>query len=155
MRQAPAAAGGRAGAAPGGDGTWPSFGRTIRPNRSNPRRRAAPRPPSYFEPVVFVVGVGAVGVLVAGGVVVVDVDVVGAVVVVAVVVVGVDDVVDGAVPVAGMVSGGLVIVTTSEVSPETATKAAATPPRPSRKITVTTMIGTRQLPGGRMRVVAA
>jgi len=112
--------------------------------------------------VVFVVGVGAVGVLVAGGVVVVDVDVVGAVVVavvvvvvVAVVVVGVDDVVDGAVPVAGMVSGGLVIVTTSEVSPETATKAAATPPRPSRKITVTTMIGTRQLPGGRMRVVAA
>src|SRR5215213_5638149 len=88
MRQAPAAAGGRAGAAPGGDGTWPSFGRTIRPNRSNPRRRAAPRPPSYFEPVVFVVGVGAVGVLVAGGVVVVvGVDVVGAVVVAVVVVV--------------------------------------------------------------------
>ena len=111
------------------------------------------------------VGVGAVGVLVAGGgVVVVGVDVVGAVVVavvvlvvvvVVVVVVGVEEVVDGAVPVAGRVRGGFVVVTTSEVSPETATKAAATPPRPSRKITVTTMMGTRQLPGGRMRVVAA
>ena len=126
-----------------------------------PSARAAAGRPGYFEPVVFVVGLGAVGVLVAGGVVVVGVDVVGAVVVavvvvvVVVVVVAVEEVVDGAVPVAGRVWGGLVIVTTSEVSPETATKAAATPPRPSRKIAVTTMIGTRQLPGGRMRVVAA
>jgi hypothetical protein len=130
------------------------------PQRRCNARAAAARPPGYLEPVV--VGPRAVGVLVAGdGVVVVGVDVVGAVVVavvvvvVVVVVVAVEDVADGAVPVAGRVWGGFVVVTTSEVSPETATKAAATPPRPSRKITVTTMIGTRQFPGGRMRVVAA
>ncbi|MFL5858816.1 MAG: hypothetical protein ACJ77L_19050, partial [Solirubrobacteraceae bacterium] len=91
------------------------------------------------------VGVDAVGAVVVAVVVVVVVVVVGVVVVVA----------DGVVPVAGRVLGGFVVVTTSDVSPETATKAAATPPRPSRKITVTTMMGTRQLPGGRMRVVAA
>ena len=61
----------------------------------------------------------------------------------------------GAVPVAGSVFGGFVIVVTCDVSPETATNAAATPPRPSTKITVMTMIGMRQLPGRRMRVVAA
>jgi hypothetical protein len=97
------------------------------------------------------VAVDVVGVL---GVVDVAVPVVG-VLAVGVVAVGVDAVFAGAVPVAGSVFGGLVIVRTSDVSLETATNAAATPPSPSRKITVMTMIGTRQLPGGRMRVVAA
>jgi hypothetical protein len=105
---------------------------------------------------VEVVGVDFVGVEVVGE------DVVG-LELVGVEVVGVDevgvDVVEGlgagAVPVAGSVFGGFVIVLTCDVSPETATNAAATPPSPSRKITVTTMIGMRQLPGRRMRVVAA
>ena len=103
---------------------------------------------------VEVVGVDVVGVEVVGE------DVVG-LELVGVEVVGVDvvDVVEGlgagAVPVAGSVFGGFVIVLTCDVSPETATNAAATPPSPSRKITVTTMIGIRQLPGRRMRVVAA
>jgi hypothetical protein len=88
------------------------------------------------------------------GVVDVAVPVVG-VVAVGVLAVGVDAVLGGAVPVAGSVLGGLVIVLTCDVSLETAMNAAATPPRASRKITVTTMIGMRQLPGGRMRVVAA
>jgi hypothetical protein len=100
---------------------------------------------------VEVVGVELVGVELVG-VLEVGVEVVG------VLAVGVD-VVDGfgavAVPVAGSVLGGFVIVLTSDVSPETATNAAATPPSPSRKMTVTMMIGTRQLPGRRMRVVAA
>jgi hypothetical protein len=94
------------------------------------------------------VAVDAVGVL---GVV----DVAVGVLAVGVLAVGVDAVLAGAVPVAGSVLGGLVIVRTSDVSLETATNAAATPPRPSTKITVMTTIGTRQLPGGRMRVVAA
>jgi hypothetical protein len=96
------------------------------------------------------VGVEAVGVLVAGVLVV-------GVLVVGVLAVGVVAVVAGAfaVPVAGRVFGGSVVVTTSDASLVEATNAAATPPRPSRKITVTTMIGMRQLPGRRMRVVAA
>ena len=102
-------------------------------------------------PGVDVVGVEVVGEDVVGlelvGVELVGVDVVGV------------DVVEGlgagAVPVAGSVFGGFVIVVTCDVSPETATNAAATPPRPSTKITVMTMIGMRQLPGRRMRVVAA
>ena len=102
-------------------------------------------------PGVDVVGVEVVGEDVVGlelvGVEVVGVDVVGV------------DVVEGlgagAVPVAGSVFGVFVIVVTCDVSPETATNAAATPPRPSTKITVMTMIGMRQLPGRRMRVVAA
>ena len=102
---------------------------------------------------VEVVGVDVVGVEVVGE------DVVGLELVgVGVDVVGVDVVEGlgaGAVPVAGSVFGGFVIVLTCDVSPETATNAAATPPSPSRKITVTTMIGIRQLPGRRMRVVAA
>jgi hypothetical protein len=61
----------------------------------------------------------------------------------------------GAVPVAGRVFGGLVMVWTVDVSLETATNAAATPPSRSTKIAVMMMIGTRQLPGWRMRVVAA
>ena len=105
---------------------------------------------------VEVVGVDFVGVEVVGE------DVVG-LELVGVEVVGVDevgvDVVEGlgagAVSVAGSVFGGFVIVLTCDVSPETATNAAATPPSPSRKITVTRMIGMRQLPGRRMRVVAA
>jgi len=60
-----------------------------------------------------------------------------------------------AVPVAGKVFGGLVMVLTSDVSPETATNAAATPPSASRKIAARIMIGTRQLPGRRTRVVVA
>ena len=111
--------------------------------------------------VVEVPGVDVVGVEVVGDDVVglefVGVELVG-VEVVGVVVVGVDVVAGlgaGAVPVAGSVFGGFVIVVTCDVSPETATNAAATPPRPSRKITVMTMIGMRQLPGRRMRVVAA
>ena len=105
-------------------------------------------------PGVDVVGVEVVGEDVVGlvGVEVVGVEVVG------VDVVGVDVVEGlgaGAVPVAGSVFGGFVTVVTCDVSPETATNAAATPPRPSRKITVMTMIGMRQLPGRRMRVVAA
>jgi purine-cytosine permease-like protein len=108
---------------------------------------------------VLVVGVEVVGVELVGvlDVVTVGVLVVGALAV-GVLAVGVDAV-DGvgavAVPVAGSVLGGLVIVLTSEVSPEAATKAAATPPSASRKIAVTIMIGTRQSPGRRMRVVAA
>jgi len=100
--------------------------------------------------VVEVVGVEVVGVLVVGveGVLAVGVLVVG---------VGVVAVVAGAVavPVAGSVFGGFVIVTTSDVSLDAATNAAATPPRPSTNSVVTMMIGTRQLPGWRMRVVAA
>lgn len=111
--------------------------------------------------VVEVPGVDVVDVEVVGedvvGLELVGVEVVG-VEVVGVDVVGVDVVEGlgaGAVPVAGSVFGGFVIVVTCDVSPETATNAAATPPRPSRKITVRTMIGMRQLPGRRMRVVAA
>jgi hypothetical protein len=138
----------------------------TRPGR--PRRRRCWQPAAgasgYFDVVVGVVtadgpfavevvgvevvGVEAVGVLVVGvevvGVLAVGVDVVGAEAV------GVDDV-----PVAGSVFGGSVVVVTSDVSPETATNAAATPPRPSTKITVMTMIGMRQLPGRSTRVVAA
>jgi hypothetical protein len=102
---------------------------------------------------VLVVGVDAVGVEVVGvdevGVEAVGVDVVG------VEVVGVEAVGVEAVPVAGSVFGGSVVVVTSDVSPDTATNAAATPPRPSTNTTVAMMIGTRQLPGRRMRVVAA
>jgi len=99
------------------------------------------------------VGVLVVGVLdVAAGVLVVGLVAVGELAV------GVD-VVEGfgavAVPVAGKVFGGLVMVLTSDVSPETATNAAATPPSASRKIAARIMIGTRQLPGRRTRVVAA
>jgi hypothetical protein len=103
--------------------------------------------------VVDVPGVDVVGVEVVGedvvGLELVGVEVVGADVV------GVEGLGAGAVPVAGSVFGGFVIVVTCDVSPETATNAAATPPRPSTKITVMTMIGMRQLPGRRMRVVAA
>ena len=98
---------------------------------------------------MLVVGVELAGVEVVG---------VLAVVPVGVLAVGVDAV-EGfgavAVPVAGRVFGGLVIVLTSDVSPETATNAAATPPSASRKIAARIMIGTRQLPGRRTRVVVA
>jgi hypothetical protein len=98
---------------------------------------------------VLVVGVELAGVEVVG---------VLAVVPVGVLAVGVDAV-EGfgavAVPVAGRVFGGLVIVLTSDVSPDTATNAAATPPSASRKIAARIMIGTRQLPGRRTRVVVA
>ena len=124
---------------------------------SGPLARRRP----YFDPgsAVLVVGVDVVGVLVVG---VLDVVPVGVLVVgvlaVGVLVVGVDAV-EGfgavAVPVAGSVFGGLVIVLTSDVSPETATNAAATPPSARRKIAAKIMIGTRQLPGRRTRVVAA
>jgi len=121
---------------------------------SGPLARRRP----YFDPgsAVLVVGVDVVGVLVVD-VVPVGVLVVG-VLAVGVLVVGVDAV-EGfgavAVPVAGSVFGGLVIVLTSDVSPETATNAAATPPSARRKIAAKIMIGTRQLPGRRTRVVAA
>jgi hypothetical protein len=103
---------------------------------------------------VELVGVEVVGVLVVGVLAVVPVGVL----LVGVLAVGVDAV-EGfgavAVPVAGRVFGGLVIVLTSDVSPETATNAAATPPSASRKIAARIMIGTRQLPGRRTRVVVA
>jgi hypothetical protein len=120
----------------------------------------APRRP-YFAPgaAVLVVGVELVGVEVVGVLVVGVLAVVPVgVLLVGVLAVGVGAV-EGfgavAVPVAGRVFGGLVIVLTSDVSPETATNAAATPPSASRKIAARIMIGTRQLPGRRTRVVVA
>jgi len=102
----------------------------------------------------FAVVVGVVGVVGVAAV-----DVVGAVAVgVGAEVVGAFAVVAGAVGVVvvgGRVLAGSVVVVTCWASPEAATNAPATPPRPSRKITVTTMIGQRQLPGGTTRVVAA
>jgi hypothetical protein len=102
-------------------------------------------------PEVFVVAVGVVGV---AAVDVVGVDAVG-VVAVAVGVVAVVAGAVGVVVVGGRVLAGSVVVVTRWASPEAATKAPATPPRPSRKIAVTTMIGHRHLPGGTTRVVAA
>ena len=139
-----------------------------RRHRFRPGRAATGLALAYFDPGAFagvlVVGTarGDLRLVVVDGVELVGVELVGVldvgVEVVGVLAVGVD-VVDGfgavAVPVAGSVLGGFVIVLTSDVSPETATNAAATPPSPSRKMTVTMMIGTRQLPGRRMRVVAA
>jgi hypothetical protein len=61
----------------------------------------------------------------------------------------------GAVPVAGSVFAGSVVVVTCDASPEATTNATATPARPTKKIAVTTAIGQRQLPGERTRVVAA
>jgi hypothetical protein len=106
----------------------------------------AAAPPAVFVVVGWVVGVAAVDV--------VGVDAVG-VVAVAVGVVAVVAGVVGVVVVGGSVLAGSVVVVTCWASPETATNAPATPPRPSRKIAVTTMIGQRQRPGGTTRVVAA
>jgi purine-cytosine permease-like protein len=138
---------------------------TVRAGAALVGARVAPRRP-YFAPgvAVLVVGADVVGAELVGVLVVGVLDVVPAgVLVVGLVAVGVlavgVDAVEGfgtvAVPVAGKVFGGLVMVLTSDVSPETATNAAATPPSASRKIAARIMIGTRQLPGRRTCVVAA
>ena len=94
------------------------------------------------ELVVVGVAVDVVGVLVAG------------VLVVGVLVVGVLGVFAVLAPSAGSVFCGMVVVRTCSASSVTATNAAATPPRPRTNRMVTMMIGTFQLPGERIRVVA-
>jgi hypothetical protein len=134
---------------------------TVRAGAALVGAGVAPRRP-YFDPgvAVLVVGADVVGVEVVVGVlaVVPAGELVVGLLAVGVLGVGVDAV-EGfgasAVPVAGKVFGGLVMVLTSDVSPETATNAAATPPSASRKIAARIMIGTRQLPGRRTRVVVA